>query len=166
MFEAGNDAIDVLIRRHKHGLKLRIQAQDEVEAFFQQWSGGLQERPAHGRLWRSSEGPDTALSLWACGAQEMNPSASKPYSLLHSGAGFYVGERSYPNISFLRLCGISKNDGVGIIIEAVIGNSEVGPLVQRISEACQLFYDEYLRQINMRAIVSVVMLPPGPQPTI
>lgn len=153
MVEAGNDAIDIEIRRHRYGIKLKVKVLPEVESFFEQWGGGLQERPTHGRLW--SQEP---LTLWAFGLQNIGPSVTRPYSLLHSGSTLTI-ENGHPNISFLRLVGASAPEGREIIIEAVMGRSEIVQLAQRISDACNMFYSEYLQDVHMRAVVSVFRLP-------
>lgn len=163
MVEAGtsNDAVDVRIRRHQNGIKLNIRVWPEVEAFFQHWSGGIQESPTHGRLWKPCGGDDPdrvrPLALWAFG-MNIASSAVRPYSLVHSGSGFYV-DHGYPNISFLRLVGSSAPEGRDLLVETLIGRGEIPQLAQRISEASQLFYNEYLQQVNMRAVVSVYQLP-------
>lgn len=158
MFEAGtsNDAIDIRICRHRDGIKLNIRTWPDVEAFFQHWSGGLQERPAHGRLWRPVAA-DGLLNMWSMGVA-ITPSALRPYSLIHSGLGFTV-DTGYPNISFLRLVGVSEPNGRDVVVEALVGRGEIPALAQRLSEASQMFYNEYLQQVNMRAVVSVMALP-------
>ena len=156
MIEVGNDAITIGMRSHKHGIKLHIQTLPEVEAFFEQWSGGVQERPAHGRLWKPARTGDT-LTVWAFG-MPLTPSSMRPYSLLHTGAGFLT-ENSHPNISFLRLVGISNSDGVEFVMEALIGRGEIAQLGARLSDACNMFYSEYLQPVNIRAVVSVFQLP-------
>lgn len=155
MIEAGTDKIDIWVSRHKNGIKLKIQTIPEVEAFFQHWSGRLQERPSYGRLWKPVD--ENPLTLWSFG-MNFSPSATRPYSLIHSGLGFFT-EHNYPNISFLRLVGVSQPDGCSLIVETVMGRGEIAALAQRISEACNLFYGEYLQQINMRAVVLVQQLP-------
>lgn len=152
---AENDSIIVGIRRHRDGIKLNIQVLPEVEAFFEKWSGGLQERPAHGRLWKATTSP---LVLWGTGALNIAPSPMKPYSLIHSGCGFHT-DHGYMNISFLRIVGASRIEGVDVVVETVLGRGEISQLAQGFSEACNLFYSEYLQQVNMRAVVSVLQLP-------
>lgn len=156
MVEAGNHAIDIELRRHRHGIRVRIHTMPEVEAFFEQWSSGLQERPSVGRLWKPI--PDETLNLWTFGMGNMGPSTHRPYSLVHSGLGFFI-EGGYPNLSFLRLVGVSNPDGRSLIVEAVMGRSEITQLGQRLSEACNMFYGEYLQPVNVRAVVSVFTLP-------
>ena len=157
MIDAGNDAIDLVLKRHKHGIRISVKTAPEIEAFFEQWANGMQERPTHGRLWSQRDpGP---LTLWTWDTSVLNPSATRPYSLTHTGAGLYVSEHSYPNISFLRLVGASVGDGKEIIVEAVMGRSEILQLAQRMSEACNLFYEEYIHDINVRAVVNVFRLP-------
>ena len=159
MIEAGttgSDAIDIIIGRHRNGIKLLVKVWPEVEAFFQKWSAGLVERPTAGRLWTPLH-PDQPISLWALNIANLAPNAARPYSLLHTGSGLSVDH--YPNISFLRLQGASQPEGRGIIVEAVMGRSEIPPLAQRISDACNMFYAEYLQDITMRAVVTVYRLP-------
>lgn len=155
MIEAGvsDQAINIELRRHKDGIKVTVKVFPEVEAFFEKWSGGLQEQPGYGRLWRFGDG-----ALWTLGAANINPSAMRPYSLAHGGAGFYL-DNGYVNISFLRLVGVSMPEGRSIIVETVMGRGEIAQLAQRLSEACNLFYGEYLQPVNVRAVVSVFSLP-------
>ena len=160
MFEAGttqNDAIDITVRRHRDGIRLTIKTRPEVEEFFQRWSGGIIERPQHGRLWRSLP-PEVPLNMWAMGMQNMGPSSSRPYSLIHGGLSFYA-DNNHPNISYLRLCGVSNPEGRDIIVETLIGRGEIATLAQRLSDACNQFYYEYIQPVNMRAVVSVYQLP-------
>ena len=160
MIEAGtnNDAIDIRISRHRHdGITLNVRVWPEVEAFFEHWAGGMQERPNAGRLWRSRDG--SPVTLWSLGVQSLNPSATRPYTLLHGGSGFSAGDHGYVNISFIRLVGASRPEGVDVIVESLVGRGEISNLAQRISEACNLFYSEYLQQVNMRAVVSVMSMP-------
>lgn len=158
MIEAGttNDAIDITLSRVRKsgGIKLNIKVWPDVEAFFEHWSGGLQERPGHGRLWRGLDG--LPIQVWGFGMQ-VNPSAARPYSLIHTGSGFYT-DNGYPNISFLRAVGASAPEGRDIVIEALIGRGEIGTLAQRLSEACNLFYNEYLQQVSYRARVVMEQL--------
>ena len=159
MFEAGttqSDAIDIILRRHRDGIKLTIKTIPEVEEFFRRWSGGMTERPQHGRLWRS--GDDRPMDLWALGITNLSPNASRPWTLLHSGLGFYT-DHSYPNISFLRMVGVSGPEGRDIIIEALVGRGEIATLGQRLSDACNMFYTEYIQSVNIRAVVNVYQLP-------
>lgn len=159
MFEAGttqSDAIDIILRRHKDGIRLTVHTTREVEEFFQRWSGGLLERPQHGRLWKS--GDDSPLDLWAFGLSNIGPSPSRPWTLLHSGLGFYT-DQNYPNISFLRMAGVSEPTGRDLIIEALIGRGEIITLGQRLSDACNMFYNEYIQSVNIRAVVNVYQLP-------
>ena len=157
MFEAGttqSDAIDITLRRHRDGIRLSVKTTPDVEEFFQKWSGGLTERPAHGRLWRAPDGRQ--LDLWAMGAVNIGPNTSRPWSLLHSGLGFYT-EHGYPNISFLRLVGVSA--GRDLVVETLIGRGEIAMLGQRLSDACNMFYTEYIQSVNIRSVVNVYQLP-------
>lgn len=155
MIEAGtsdSDAIAITLGRHRDGIKVHVKTWPDVEVFFSKWSGGVQERPAHGRLWKPVG--DSELRLWALALHNVNPTPMRPYSLVHSGAGFVVGD-GYANISFLRLIGISEPEGRSFVMETVLGKSEVASMAQRLSDACNLYYGEYLQDITMRAVVSV-----------
>ena len=64
MFDAStpNDTIVLQLSRHRDGIRVHVQVQPEVEAFFTKWSGGLHERPSHGRQWKpatKAPGPPT-----------------------------------------------------------------------------------------------------------
>ena len=159
MFEAGttqSDAIDIILRRHRDGIKLTIKTIPEVEEFFRRWSGEMTERPQHGRLWRSDD--DRPIDLWTLGMANIGPNASRPWTLLHSGLGFYA-DHDYPNISFLRMIGVSEPNGRSIVIEALVGRGEIATLGQRLSDACNMFYTEYIQSVNIRAVVNVYQLP-------
>ena len=159
MVEVGNsnDPVELVLRRHKHGIRIDISAKPEVENFFRHWSGEYAERPQHGRLWRA---PDNApITIWSLGNhQNLAPSPTRPYSLVHGGAGLYT-EHGYPNISFLRLVGVSEPGGRTIIVETVLGRGEIAVAAQRMIEAINLFYSEYLQDVHVRAVVSLFNLP-------
>src|SRR3990167_1666790 len=116
----------------------------------------MQERPAHGRLWKPTSAGD-ALTVWAF-EMPLTPSSMRPYSLLHTGAGFQT-EQGHQNISFLRLVGVSRSDGVEFVMEALIGRGEIAQLGTRLGDACNMFYGEYLQPVNIKAVVSVLQLP-------
>jgi hypothetical protein len=161
MVEAGtsNHAIEIDLKRAvKHrGILITVRVWPEVETFFEQWSGGLQERPSHGRLWHPIVATDP-LNLWSLGIPNLGPNSSKPFSLLHGGANL-ITDGGFPNISFIRLVGASREEGQSCVVEAVMSQSELAQIGQRISEACHLFYSEYLQPINIKAFVGVYRLP-------
>lgn len=68
-------------------------------------------------------------------------------------------DKDHPNISFLRLVGITAPNSQEIIVETVMGKSELVPLGQRLTDACNSFYSEYLQDVNIRGVVTVFRLP-------
>lgn len=159
MVEAGipNHAIEVRLRRAPKGVRVTTLLWPEVEAFFEQWSGGLQDRPSAGRLWHPIN-PGEVITLWSLGLSQFQPGPSKPFSLLHSGCGL-VTDNNFPNISFLRLVGASRPEGASVVVECVMSQTELKQVGQRISEACHWFYSEYIQPVNLRAYVGVDRLP-------
>lgn len=151
-----NNAIEFYLRRHKYGVKLHVRVWPAVEEFFERWSGGATEQPGHGRTWRIIKDP---IYLWAMGTSQMAPSNVRPYSLYHAGAGFFT-ESNHPNISWVRLVGASRPEGREIIFEVVIGKGELVTVAQRMTEACNMFYTEYLQPVNIKGFVGIHNLPP------
>ena len=154
MIELSTDAVDIRVKRQRAGIGLIVKVQPEVEAFFEHWSGGQNDKPAHGRLWTISDGP---LLVWSTGALQLGPGSMRPYTLVHAGAGPYVD--NFPNISFLRLVGASQPEGRKIIINVPVGRTELATWLQRAGDACNQFHSEYLLDVNMRAVVSLFRMP-------
>lgn len=158
MVEAGtsNNAIEIGLRRAQGGIKITVKVWPEVEAFFERWSGGLYEKPSHGRLWKPLK--DSELTpLWSLGISTLAPGPTRPFSLLHTGCGL-ITDAGHPNISFLRMVGASRAEQ-SFLIEAVISRGELTQMGQRLSEASHMFYQEYLQPVNIRAFVGVDRLP-------
>lgn len=153
-----NNAIEVGLRRHQHGLLINVKVWPEIEAFFERWSGGMQERPTHGRNWKATG--EEPLVLWmAGGLPQFAPNPARQYSLAHSGVGLADTGHGYPNISFLRLVGASRPEGRSFLMDMVISRGEMTATLQRLIDASNQFYSEFLQPVNLRGVVGIYALP-------
>jgi hypothetical protein len=144
-------AVQCNLQRHKAGVKVRIKVIPEVEEFFKQWGGGIEQAPLHGRLWSAVDGKP--LKLWS-----FETEADGPFSLHKAGTKLidnYDGPEII-NISFLRLVGASEGNGREFIVECVMSTEEMEKIANKIVKAGEHFYLNYIRPVNISCYVGVV----------
>jgi hypothetical protein len=125
----------------------------EIEEFFRQWGGGIQESPMHGRVWKSSKTGEP-IRLWSF--ETRLPSIDgADYNIIHTGTPL-VNEMGQVNLSFLRLVGASNPDGQRFIIEQVISNKELTRMGERISRASEAFYLDFIRPVKLNVFVGMM----------
>jgi hypothetical protein len=145
-------AVSCFLRRCKEGIRVKVKVIPEIEDFFKQWGGEIQQAPAYGRSWLPIPGNDAPLRLWNF---EQRLEDRSDYSLIHSGLPLVV-ERDAVNVSFLRLVGASEGEGREFIIQSVMGRSELERIASRIVRAGEHFYINYIQPVNLHAYVAVV----------
>lgn len=156
MVEAGtiNKAVNIQLKRHKRGIKVKVQVWPEIEDFFKEWGGGASETARYGRLWKPAvEGGET-IRLWSFD-DVLRQSEETSYNLLNTGAGFF-NEYGHINISFLRLVGASEPEGRSFIIEQVISRQELEKIGARVTKAAEQFYTNYIQSVNLSLYVGVM----------
>ena len=143
--QAGQRVIAVDLLRHRKGIRVKVRIDPEIEAFFQQWSGGAQEGPVFGRNWKAFKDGEK-LAFWSFG--ERTP--DEGFSLQHTGGHFFT-EQDVVNISFLRLVGASS--GIEFIHEGVMGRSEMEKIGEKLRRAFGRFYTEYIQPVHIQVSV-------------
>ena len=151
-----NRVINVFLRSHADGVKVSVKVAPHVEAFFQKWGGGGQERPTAGRLWKpiparsADDPPSLPIMVWSfIGLNRDN----ERYTLGLSGGPLIVDD--VINLSCLRLVGASGDAGVDFICDMVISKTELKRIADRFLAASEQFYGEYLQSVGMRISLSV-----------
>jgi hypothetical protein len=125
----------------------------EVEAFFRQWGGGVEELPVHGRLWKPVN-EDDQLKLWSL---ETTLSEATNYNVHRTGTVLLDDLNGYGvNLSFIRLVGASNEDGRSFIVESVMSDSEISRLSQRIHKAGEQFVMSYIQPVDIMCYVGTV----------
>ena len=150
---AGVKVIDIILRRHKLGIKVKVKIAPEIEEFFKQWGGGVQEAPRFGRLWKHKS--NDKLLVWSFDAN-LQRDEEASYSIVHTGGPLRTDVGTV-NISFLRLVGAVE--GTSFIYDAVVSKQELEKLATRIRKAAESFYTDYIQQVNMNIFVGIRELP-------
>lgn len=148
----GDPVITIHLARRRDGLKLTVRTDEEVEEFFRHWGGGAQRGVAGlGRSWRTlGDGnlPLRAYELPKNFGEQRDPS----YTLANLGTELMAN--GSVNISFLRLVGISKPEGISFTVDSVVSLSGLENIGNRINTACGRFYGEYIKPAEIDVVVS------------
>jgi hypothetical protein len=150
--QAVNRSVDCWLSRHKSGIKVSVKVVPEVENFFKQWGGGLEEGPAHGRLWRPAD--DRPIRLWSFDTNLKDENLQ--YDLMKTGTNLVNDYDGSVNISFLRLVGASEPGGRAFILEAPISYPELERIAQRITRVSEQFFLNYVQPVNINVYVGTV----------
>jgi hypothetical protein len=140
--------IDLHLMRHKDGIKIGVHTAPEVEAFFEDASGGGKEGPTHGRLWKSIDGKP--LELWTFDIKQPDEFIETSNLSLHHTGG-PLTSNGIVNISFLRLVGASK--GTEFLCDMVLGRSELEVIGKRLERAVERFCTEYIQKVHFNIYV-------------
>jgi hypothetical protein len=135
--QAVNRSVDCWLSRHKSGIKVSVKVVPEVENFFKQWGGGLEEGPAHGRLWRPAD--DKPIRLWSFDTNLKDENLQ--YDLMKTGT---------------NLVGASEPGGRAFILEAPISYPELERIAQRITRVSEQFFLNYVQPVNINVYVGTV----------
>lgn|SRR3990167_1906546 len=146
----GESVIALYLKRTEEGLQVNVQTAVAVEEFFKHW-GGAQRRNVGtvGRLWKSNL--QGGLVAWELSRLDDHTS----FTLVQLGTDITrIGEAG-PNLSFLRLVGVSEPGGVTFTVDSVISRGGLEKLAHQLNLACGRFYDEYIKPAEVDITVSV-----------
>lgn len=170
--EVGNSWVSYTIQRgpivgpHSKsvGIRLTVKAKPELESFMQTLSKDRKEPVLdYGELWASLS--NTPLEVYRI-EEPLGPSSRNGYNITSIGMGLLLpsnnrdlrGELdSYiPNLSILKLVGISKPDGVSIGIYGAFSASYVNSLTQCLPRGTDQFLRDFLvpMTINLHMVSS------------
>lgn len=146
----GTRVIDISLFRSRRGIKVSVKVDPEIEAFFQQWGGGIKERPSYQRLWVPVQKDANPVLVWSYEVtSEMHP---RGYNLFHTG-GALMDETGNVNLSILRIIG--AGEGVTFICESVMSTSELEAVALKLRKAAEQFYSEYVQPVHLNIFVGV-----------
>jgi len=146
---SGERVIDIILQRHREGVRVRVKVKPEVEDFFKRWGGGATEAPSHGRMWKSLSGEK--LTLWSF-ETPLNGDDNMTYSLFHTGTGFHT-DHGNVNLSFIRLVGAVE--GKEFICDTVMSRTELDKVAAKLRRAAEHFYTEYIQPVHLNIFVGV-----------
>lgn len=150
----GVDAIRLYIKRTDDGVQMDVQTEPRVEEFFKKWGGGGKIAPDQGRYWRRVKGNTDPILVWsyAPARRNLQEDEEERYTLELAGREL-ITDRNVVNLSFLRLVGVSE--GTSINFDMVLSRQELNNISQRILRAADQFYQDYIRTVGMRIVVSI-----------
>lgn len=158
----GETCLQGVLYRNMVGTAFRVKVHPGVEEFFAKLAGPdrqIIEVKAAGRFWSPvGDKPLTAYYLSEALPSDQDPSYR--FSLTHLGGPLITGTeegREAVNLSWLRLVGIS--DGITFGIKGVHTLPQLRSIQDRLAQAFQSFYRQYMRPINLGITVSTTELP-------
>lgn len=151
----GEAVVKVRLQRTLKGIRLTVWAHPCVEELFRTWSGGaVEDVSIYGRYWDSPE----RLQVYTTDHGKLYSYTGGQYGLSSPG-GVLMSESKGPtwlNLSFLRLVGISMEEGKTFRINEVYGLTELRELSDQIKAACRHFWVEYLMPVDLSMTLSTM----------
>lgn len=153
------EQIEVEIGRGWRGVSVRVKVAEEVEEFIKSMGSGIiHDVRTYGIYWKPQGG--TTLDIYNISSNEKDP------MMASDGSHFVLNKPGQPlllledhpdiapteevlNLSFLRLVGISKGNGVTFTVKDVCDKEQLADLRDRIQSAIESFYVKYLKPINL-----------------
>lgn len=147
--DSAQRVINIFLKRDRQGIKVRFRVSPEVEAFFRENGGGLEEGPAAGRLW-SGLNKEQKLSFWTFGQRLARD--NEGYSLNHTGAALF-NEMGGVNLSFIRMVGATE--WKDFVCDGVMSQTELNRIADQLRRASTHFYMEYIQPVHLNVFVGV-----------
>ena len=148
--------IHTYLKRTKHGVRVDVLVDPEVEEFFQHWGTGKQANVTlNGRSWKPYPLPkegQTGTELLAWQINGLRDDVSGAYDIYSTGRSLTTPTERGQNISFIRLVGASK--GVSFLYEDVVGWDGMLAMAERIRNASGRFYDQFIRPAHLHITVN------------
>lgn len=146
-------AIHTYLKRVREGVRVDVKVVDEVEEFFRYWGHDQPMQVASaGRAWKPIG--STPLVAWV--VPQLDDRIITHLDLYNLGRPLQTpaGSGASQNISFLRLVGASKGDGVSFLYEDVVSRAGLELMAQNIRNATSQFYDQYIRPAHLSISVT------------
>jgi hypothetical protein len=166
IIKGGERKISLTLHRGSSGLSLSIKAIPQIEEFFQKLSHGEKEVVAiHGGMWLDPD-PTRPLQVYyldrSCLPTVKGDGSETTYTLEKPGEALFERVQSprtgesciHPNISFLRLVGISEPGGLTFAIRGVYSKDEVIKMRDRIADSLRRFYIDYMQPMDLTVMIS------------
>lgn len=149
LVKGGEQMISVSLLRNTAGIKVTVKAHPAVEEHFAAQSGELLSVTEFGREWTSK----SALQVYHVVADPgVVTGPSGRYQIATVGRALVNDE--VVNLSFLRLRGISEENGVTFYLKGAYSWPYVQKLAQRIVQAGRQFYMDYLKPGDITVTIS------------
>lgn len=154
---ATEDVISAYLRRTKDGLRVDVKVHPDVEHYFNNLSHGQHENVrAYGKNWAPIDKVDgsqgEALRVWVFNWPQGHEDFLNP-GTMHQPGGTPRLENGRVNISFLRLVGASRPEGVSFIWNAMLGDEELRRLASQFHRAQERFYTEFVKPTEVEIAV-------------
>jgi hypothetical protein len=142
----GVDGLTMNLKRQHDGLHVFVKAHADIESFFREASGNEQYNVAEGgRDWLSDE----ILRVYSIRGGFSSPT----YDLFKVGRNIINMDSDSgqwkPNLSFLRLVGISRDAGVSFRIPGVYSKDQLLTVSDTTKRALRQFYADYMRTLEV-----------------
>ncbi|MCA1841298.1 MAG: hypothetical protein LC723_13410 [Actinobacteria bacterium] len=160
-----NDVIKMLFKRVGRGLLVTVRTDPRIEDYMKGLGADMETLSVdeYGRMWiPANEGE--SLSVYGLPAED----ALTGYIRNGTGASYrldQVGRRLFEggadgdrpngvNLSFLRLVGSSRPEGVSFIVQGVYSVEAVREFKKTFADAAEGFYKNFLKPVSVQVIVS------------
>jgi hypothetical protein len=157
--KGGETCIQVTLARNGEGLRVSAKVHPRVEEFMRILNNGnVQDIRTYSRLWTPPSGSElTAYTGGKVTGGSFVLEDGSQYTLDQLGQPMHVPNGTPAptlNLSFLRLVGISVNDGVSFTIKGVFSTDAMKRMKEQMSLATRKFYVDFVRPVNMTITVS------------
>ncbi len=179
----GQNVIDIKLRRHQDGVRVRVWVDPTIERFFERWGGGEQEDVrGSGRLWSPYVSqpelaartaaiaaataeltagrpvttlvpPSPSIQLWSIPPQASLRDQDGSYTLVAPGFPLTV-DGGAVNLTLIRIVGASSPEGAEFLVDAVVSRSELERIASKLRRASEVFYAEYVQPVGTRISLS------------
>jgi hypothetical protein len=159
VIKGGESLISIGIRRSARGIVLTARVNPIIEAFFQAQSGEQIEVDELHREWFPVGKDAESLKIWHI--------VHDPGVVRSSGGVYSVNRPGHPlimagaspqekvmNLSFLRLVGVSSENGIKIEIRGAFTLNFIRDLASQTASAVKQFYIDCLKPIDIQVTVS------------
>ncbi len=145
----GHNVIEIILQRHRRGIKVSVTVDEAVEDFFKYWGGEATSHLSHGRMWHPFKDGES-LDFW--NYEQPHYDEDTQYSLMHTGADLLVNDR-VPNISFLRMKGATLSKS--FVVDTVIQRDRLASIARKLNRGAEQFYAQYIQDVRLGIFVSV-----------
>lgn len=144
----GTDLIDIQVKRGLRGITVHVKAHQIVESFMSAISHGkIRQLGDLDNTWASAQ-PEQPLQIYNINYNL----ATQDYQLNLAGGDLFQG--NVLNLSFLKLKGISDEDGVTFNLTTPINRDQFKRLEGMLLNATTNFYRDFIKPMNLSVSVS------------